>query len=156
MNANSQKILMIAVGIPAFLIAAYFSARVLKKPNPPGSVDWLKTVASEINKSLPVMIDAETQLTAVIGANNQMIYNYRLVNLSVEDKSLPEKILRLRTGMVNQNCTTPETRNEYLNNGIEMKYVYYDKGASFIVDVVINLDDCKTMEGKAVEPPKSI
>ena len=52
------------------------------KPDP-RSQEFLGKVAAEINRSVPVMIDQETELMPAAGAPGMLIYKYRLVSYSV-------------------------------------------------------------------------
>src|SRR5581483_2258480 len=47
---------------------------------------FLVTVATEANKTLPNMIDADTRLTDVAAVDTTLVYNYRLVKLTASDK----------------------------------------------------------------------
>src|SRR6266576_2219321 len=54
----------------------YFTDRLDKA----GSMENLLKMAGQLNKSLPMMVDKEMQLTTVTATENALIYNYTLVN----------------------------------------------------------------------------
>ena len=53
----------------------------LEEEPDPRSQEFLSKIAAEINRSIPVMIDQETELMPAVGAPGMLIYNYRLVNV---------------------------------------------------------------------------
>jgi hypothetical protein len=89
-----------------------------------------------------MMVDKETQLEAVGAAEREIIYSYRLINLET-DSSLQNKIVSMKPGMINRNCSTPETRDNLLGKGITMKYDYYDKNRIHITGIEIKPSDCR-------------
>jgi hypothetical protein len=83
-------------------------------------------MVSQMGLTLHMMIDSETELYSILGADKTIRYFYRLVNLPFQ-KISAEDIEKIKPKMVNFNCTTPETKNGVLKRGIKMRYSYYDK-----------------------------
>jgi hypothetical protein len=142
MRTNKQKALYGAVAAISAMLVSGLVTRCLARKNAHDMQD-LNRVANELNKSLPMMVDAETQLTNVIGAPDNIIYNFKLVNLALEENpSLKDYLSQLKPGMIRKNCTTPETRKDFLDKGIVMSYVYYDKNSAHVGKIDIKPADC--------------
>ena len=78
-NNNSKKILGLAIGAIATVLIFYSVNHFIFNP----SIDKsMMAVASELNKSCPMMVDSETQLDNAIALPNSVFqYNYTLVNI---------------------------------------------------------------------------
>ena len=132
------------VGVAALL--GYLGWSVLpaylqKKPNP-RSVEFLGSVAAEINRSLPTMIDKETELLPAGSATGMLIYNYRLLSYSAKQLD-PAKFAAGAKQRVSQGaCNRPETRDEFLENGVTLRYSYFDKDHQHIATIDITRADC--------------
>lgn len=147
METNKKKALYGAIGTVSALAASALVSHYFSKRSDPGSDKMLSEMANEINKTTPMMVDAETQLTSVVGINKTIAYHYKLVNLSgSEDPTLTDKILGLKPGMIQRNCTTPDVRKDVLDKGITMSYRYYDRNSTHLVDVEVKPEDCEGLE----------
>ena len=108
----------------------------------PRSQEFLNKIAAEINRSVPVMIDQETELMPAAGAPGMLIYNYRLVNVSVarvdHSKFATGAKDRLKQGV----CNRPETRDDFLKKGVTLRYSYFDKDKQHIATVDVTPSDC--------------
>ncbi len=107
----------------------------------PSSAAALNQAANQLNKSLPMMIDGETQLTATMGMEKKFIYNYKLIHWALDD-SLAGKVAAMKPGMAARLCSTPKTRDVFLDRGTTMEYQYYDKDDRYIATLDISLADC--------------
>jgi hypothetical protein len=114
----------------------------LVKEADPRSQEFLERMAAEINRSVPVMIDQETELMPAAGAPAMLIYNYRLVNYSVAqldyDKFAAGAKERLRQGA----CSRAETRDNYLRKGVTLRYSYFDRDKQHIATIDVTPADC--------------
>ncbi|MDH3442554.1 MAG: hypothetical protein OEN50_01400, partial [Deltaproteobacteria bacterium] len=120
-----------------WVIIPYF-----EKPVDPRSIEHLRSVAAGINRSVPVMIDPETELLPAEGAQAMLIYNYRLVSYSAAQLN-PEKFAASLKQKVAQNaCSRPETREEFLKQGVTLRYSYFDKDKVHITTVDVTPADC--------------
>jgi len=72
-------------------------------------------------------VDAETEMMNVGAEEATVIYNYRLVNTDASAITANQMQAALRPKVVNYACTHPGTREEFLNKGITLRYVYHDK-----------------------------
>ncbi len=137
-----KALLWAGAGALAALLAwrflpGYFAAKV-----DPRSVEYLKKVAGEINRSVPIMIDRETELMPAEAAPGVLIYNYRLVSYSASQID-PVKIAAGAKQRVTQAaCNQPETRDDFLKNGVTLRYAYYDKDKLPIATVDVTPADC--------------
>lgn len=103
----------------------------------------LSKLASDLNKTLPMMVDKETEWLSAIGVQNVFIYNYRMVNHSVENID-PQKFNELiRPNIINAACTTPETKQQFLTKGVTLRYTYADKDRRHITSIDVTPTDCK-------------
>ena len=102
----------------------------------------LNKVASEINKNLPMMVDKETELLATVGLEGIIVYNYRLINLSVTDVEPARFISAIRPQVVTAACTTPQTRDTFLKQGVTMRYSYADKERRHMGATEVKPADC--------------
>ena len=108
----------------------------------PRSEAHLSKVAAEVNKSLPVMIDQETELLGVGTGPAMLIYNYRLVTYSAAQLD-PKRIAAGAKQRVTEGaCNYPETRDDYLKNGVTLRYAYFDKDKQPITAVDVTPADC--------------
>ena len=88
----------------------------------PRSQEFLAKIAAEINRSIPTMIDQETELMPAVGAPGMLIYSYRLVSYSVtqvdHDRFAAGAKERVKQGA----CSRPETRDSLLKKGVTLRY----------------------------------
>lgn len=130
-------IVVVAVGyIIAKLAPGFFGGE------DPRSQKFLGKIADEINRSLPVMIDKETELLPAIGAEGMLIYNYRLVNYSVGQLNHEKFREGARQRVIQGACSKPETRDGLLKKGVTLRYAYFDKDKQPIATVDVTPSDC--------------
>lgn len=108
----------------------------------PTSLEVLLAVASELNKNMPIMVDTETELMTVSAEERTVIYNYRMVNLLAAEMSVAEFREALRPGIIAGACSTPQTRDDFLRQGITMRYVYYDRTKTHLASLEVLPSDC--------------
>lgn len=92
MNKN-----LIALSILLGVVGS-LAAKTYFKPSPVtmgvNSQMALSKLASDMNKTLPMMIDKDTELVATVGLPDMFVYNYRLVNHAAQDLD-PKKNQRI-------------------------------------------------------------
>ena len=116
---------------------AYFSGQ-----EDPRSVKHLGKIAAEINRSVPVMIDQETELLPAVGAPGMLIYNYRLVSYSAAQLDAKKFVTGAQQRLKQNACTNAETRDDFLKKGVTLRYSYYDKDKQHIATVDVTPADC--------------
>ena len=141
----------VVLGVVVVLVAAALAGGIgrevgdslFRKPADITSVSALMRVASEANKSLPTMVDKETELANTGALPGVLIYNYRFVDAVAKDISAQDVIARLKPSTVTKACTTPETRDGLLKRGVTMRYSYSDRNGAFIAAFDVTPDGCK-------------
>jgi hypothetical protein len=121
--------LIIAVNVPTLTQKFFF-----KKP----SIDKaLVEMSSEINKSLPMMIDANTRLDNVTALfDKTVLYNYTLIGL--EPASMDTVLVKqiLEPQILNTAKTNPDMKY-FRENDVTMKYCYRDEYGNYLFSLVI-------------------
>jgi len=130
------------VGVLAGYLVWWLAANYLKKEEDPRSQEYLSRIAAEINRSVPVMIDQETELMPLAGAPGMLIYNYRLVGYSVTKLDHQKFAAGAKQRVTQGACERPETRDEFLKKGVTLRYSYFDKDKQHIATVDVTPADC--------------
>ena len=90
-------------------------------------------VASEINKSCPMMIDQVTRLdNAIALPGNSIQYNYTLINIEAADISADSLKKYMEPGIINGIKTNPDLKI-YRDKKTTMVYNYRDKNGVFLM-----------------------
>jgi len=105
--------------------------------------ETLMQTANQLNKTLPIMIDKDTELVSTIGVNKRFVYNYRLVNHSADQLNAQQLQTVMKPEITNAACTTPQTRDELLKKGVTLQYSYVDKNRTHILSIDVAPSDCK-------------
>ena len=108
----------------------------------PRSREHLGRIAAEINRSVPVMIEKEIELTVVEGHEAMLIYKYRLVPYSVSQLDYQKFAAVAKDNLTQGACSRPETRDEFLKNGVTLRYSYFDKDKQHIATIDVTPRDC--------------
>jgi hypothetical protein len=107
------------------------------------SLELLQSVAEKLNEHTPMRVDGETELTSIGAEPGVIIYYYRLIN--VDASAVPPDQLRAaaQPAVANRACTNAETRRDFLDSGIVMRYSYYDRNRQFMTAFDITVADCQ-------------
>lgn len=108
----------------------------------PRSARHLREIADQINQSVPVMIDKETQLMPSAGYDGMLVYNYRLVSYSASQIDHRKFAAGVKQKVAQSACNRPETRDDFLKNGVTLRYSYFDKDNQHIATVDVTPADC--------------
>lgn len=101
----------------------------------------LVAVASEINKTLPMMVDKETRFDATTALPGKVLkYNYTMVNLAASQIDLSKVDASFRPQIINKVSTTPEMA-PLRDQGVTFVYSYSDKDGVFITSFEIGPKD---------------
>jgi len=134
------------LSLGAGVLLAYLAWRVVpeyfRKEEDPRSQEYLSRIAAEINRSVPVMIDQETELMPVAGAPGMLIYKYRLVGHSVTKLDHEKFAAGAKQRVTQGACGRPETRDEFLKKGVTLRYSYFDKDKQHIATIDVTPTDC--------------
>jgi hypothetical protein len=137
-----QIILWIVVGVVLAYLAWWLVPAYLKGHEDPRAIERLSREAAQLNRSLPVLIDKETELTITEAAHAMFIYKYRLVNVSVDQADHAKFTAAAKPQLVQNSCNRPETRNDFLSKGITMRFSYFDKDKRHIATIDVTPADC--------------
>jgi hypothetical protein len=128
------------------VVGAYFLfLRVpewFKEQADPRSEEFLGKIVAEINRSVPVMIDKETELMPAVAAPAMLIYNYRLVSYSVAQVDHDRFAAGAKEQIKQGACSRPETRDTLLKKGVTLRYSYFDRDKQHIATVDVAPADC--------------
>ncbi len=138
-NSGKKRIITAIFTVLSFF-AAYFLVQKLFFA-PPGFDKILMDAASELNKTCPVMVDAETRFdNAVTLPHNIFQYNYTLVNIEKSAVDTIEFKRLMEPGLINQVKTTPQME-VFRKNKVTMNYNYRDKNGAYITLISITKDE---------------
>jgi hypothetical protein len=141
-NRNLVKpIVWIMVGVFTVGTVWWAASDYFAKPDP-RSARHLREVADQINRSMPVMIDKETQLMPSAGYDGMLVYNYRLVSYSASQIDHRKFAAGVKQKVAQGACNRPETRDDFLKNGVTLRYSYFDKDNQHIATVDVTPADC--------------
>jgi hypothetical protein len=142
-HSTSIKIaLALGAGVVIGIVVWWALPEFLRKNEDPRSQARLSRIAAELNRSVPVMIDQETELMPVQSTEGVLIYNYRLVNYSVAQIDRAKFAAGAKQRLRQSACNTAETRDDFLNKGVTLRYTYYDKDKQHIATVDVTPADC--------------
>ncbi len=137
-----QAIFWIAGGIVAGYLVWSFAAAYFAGREDPRSIERLGREAAELNRSLPAMLDKETELMVAEAAHAMFIYKYRLLNVSADKIDGAKFIAAAKPQLVQSACNRPETRNDFLTKGVTMRFSYFDKDKQPIATIDVTPADC--------------
>jgi hypothetical protein len=131
---NVKGLIGVVFGILTFYAVQHFFFK------PPGFDKVMMQVASEINKTCPVMIDAETRLDNTIALpENIFVYNYTLIN--AEKATMDTLTIKnlMEPNIVNFVRTNPDMKitRDYKST---IKYLYKDKNGEYLFAVSVTPD----------------
>jgi hypothetical protein len=105
---------------------------------------FLSQVAARVNQTLPKRIDEETELVSTAGLESTFVYNYRLVHLTASEVDVERLRESLRRQVASGACTRPEMREQFLDRGVRLRFVYNDKDGAQVVSFDLTAADCPT------------
>lgn len=136
---SKEKQLKTIVGVVAGIITYFFVQWSFFSP--PSFDKTMMNIASEINKTCPIMVDSETRLDNTSALpDNELVYNYTLVKLTVDEVDVNELVSNIKPMLVNNISTNPDMKN-LRDHEVTMSYYYKDKDGNFITKVSITSDE---------------
>jgi hypothetical protein len=139
---NTKALFWMAGGLALGLLVWWVLPAYWSEPTDPRSVEHLNQVAAEINRSVPVMIDAETELLPSTAGYGMLVYNYRLVKYSAAQLDHRKFAAGARQKIVQGACNRPETREGFLKQGVTLRYSYFDREKQHIATIDVAPGDC--------------
>ena len=137
-----KSLLWIAVGVIAGCLVFWGMPQMFQEKLDPRSTERLSKIAAELNRSVPLMIDKETELTLVEGHEAMLIYKYRLVPYSVSQLDHQKFAAGAKQKVAQGACNQAELREDYLKKGVTLRYSYFDKDKQHIATVDVTPTDC--------------
>ena len=137
-----QTILWIVVGVVVGYLAWWLAPAYFQGSEDPKSIEHLSREAAQLNRSLPAVLDKETELMITEGAHAMFIYKYRLLNVSVAKMDYRKFIAAVGPQLVQTSCNRPETRNDFLTKGVTMRFSYFDKDKQHFATIDVTPADC--------------
>lgn len=133
---NRKKAIGIIVGVGAFMLT-YFAVQQFFKPSfDKGMVE----MASELNKTCPIMVDQVTRLdNAVSLPDNVFQYNYTLIDMAKEDINADTVRKYIEPGIVNTVRTSPDMKI-FRDHKVTVAYNYKDKSGVFVLKISVTPD----------------
>jgi len=127
-----------AVAFAVFYAIGQFGGEaIVKFFRKPAFDKALMEIASELNKTCPIMVDAETRLdNSMALPNNIFQYNYTLVNIDKDSVNIEEARKYLEPTIINVVKTNPEMK-VFRDNKTTMNYSYKDKSGIFLLTISI-------------------
>ena len=134
---NFKTIIGLVVGLTvAILVQQYFF-------KPPSFDKQMMNIASELNKTCPIMIDAETQLdNAVALPEKTFQYNYTLINMDKDSIDIERLEEYLKPVILNTIKTNPDLKS-FRDNNVTMSYNYKDKNSNHILKLTFTPEQYK-------------
>ena len=99
-------------------------------------------IASEVNKTMPIMVDQHTELMNVTPLPATVVYNYRLVSVEAGEFTIDDIASAIRPGAQESACSSPLTRDGLLKRGITMRFSYNDRNRKHIGAFDVRPADC--------------
>ena len=111
----------------------------------------LSDLATEANKSLPMRLNEGMETTSIMAMGaNLLVYSVRYLGVDTEAVEPAELNALISTQKVeadpflrNFNCSTPNTRTGILEQGVTIRYRFYDELGVFLYESDISLEDCQ-------------
>lgn len=137
-----KALVWVAVGVISGYMVFWGVPEIFQEKVDPRSQARLSKIAAELNRSLPVLIDKETELTVVEGHEAMLIYKYRLVPYSVRQLNHEKFAAGAKQRVTQGACNQPDMREDYLKKGVTLRYSYFDKDKQHIATVDVTPADC--------------
>ncbi len=122
---TKRNIRMAALFVFFFSLAFFGTSMLLGK----GKLERkLQDAADEINKNIPVMVDAETRLDSASVSGDTLRYHFTLPNESVARKTLdPQSASAFVKEQAQKNYDTQSGMEELRQEGVLLHYFYKDQ-----------------------------
>ena len=102
----------------------------------------VSTLAEEVNKKTPQMVDQETELYKAVAVGSNLQYHYKLVNYSKAQLDTAFFEQNMKKQLYSSTCEN-EKLKPLLSLGASVSYYYVDKNAVALVDFLVSPEDCK-------------
>jgi hypothetical protein len=136
-NSKAKKI-QITIGI---IVGVFMFGLIQFCINKPSLNKQLTSMANEMNKSCPMMVDKETRLdNAVVGPDDIFQYNYTLINIEKGQIDTDAVKNYIQPVVANNLKTNPDMKFQR-DNKVSLKYYYKDKNGTYLFSLVVKPQD---------------
>ena len=113
------------------------------KPSQATIVSALSNMANQLNKSMPMTINADTRLDNILASptSPKFTYNYTL-NASLQEINAANFFGQMKPTLVKGVCTNPDMKI-FTENGVTVGYSYRAKDGSFAGKIEVSPSDCR-------------
>lgn len=127
---DKKQLIGITAGVLAFFLSYYGVQQIFFKL--PSIDQQMMEMASELNKSCPIMVDQETRLDNCVALPNNMFqYNYSLVTLKKEYFDFQFFEENIKPVIINTVKTNPQLK-PFRDNNVTLIYYYKDVDGAFL------------------------
>jgi hypothetical protein len=105
------------------------------------SLKDLQGIAAGANKTLPVMVDAETRLDAVVASEGRLEKRYTLVSSQTSDALVQSLKTKLFPMLKAESCKNSQSLGLY-RSGVSEAFTYSDKNGKLIATYIIGKSSC--------------
>lgn len=131
-----------------FVVIALLFPLITKNAYPAGNTkdqevirESLIKLANDLNRQMPVMMDAETRCNYVLASGLTLTYNYTLVNINDPKILTKQMIEKSKQSIINSQCGNPRIK-KVMRAGMKTLYFYNDKNGNYITDFETGIKDC--------------
>ena len=134
MKSGNQKTISVVIGV-VFAILAFFAVQQFFK-SPTLNKELVK-LASDMNRTLPMMVDSETRLDNTTAyPNNTFRYTYTLVNIDKESIDIIGFKKLLEPHIINELKANPQMQWQR-DNKVTLDYYYKDKNGIHLFTITV-------------------
>lgn len=129
------------VGVVSKTAAEKTANLQLPSSKAPTTSDVLRQVASEINKTAPLLVDKYTRLDGAVALGETLRYRYTLVTLAANDFQ-KNAISKSDGGRIKSNVCTSDGMLPLVRLGVLIEYAYHDKNGVEIEVIPVETSQC--------------
>lgn len=101
----------------------------------------LRKTSEEMNKSLPMTLDAETRLDTTLAFEKSFAYRYTLINYALEELDKDVFTAQMKPQIKNGYCHSEEMQ-QFVTAGVTVRYLYYGKSGKQVASIEYKPSDC--------------
>jgi hypothetical protein len=125
-----QTVIGVIIGVSLFGLLQFCITK-------PSLNKQLTSMANEMNKSCPMMVDKETRLdNAVVTPDDVFQYNYTLINIE-KGQVDTDAIKKYIQPVVTNNLKTNPDMKFQRDNKVSLKYYYKDKNGTYLFSLIV-------------------
>lgn len=103
---------------------------------------YLKEMAIETNKSLPLMTDEYTLATNLTAKKRSLTYTNKLINITRSQIDIAVTESNLSIAIKEEICRNPDTR-KLIDMGVIYNHIFNDQNNEYMFKIKTNKSDCE-------------